>query len=107
MPARYLCAALLLALTALTPHVARLHAQAQAPSLTAAAPTSLTSAPLTHLGIVVPDIEKVARGYADLWGMAVPEIKTVSLEMTDGKKAETRVAYVPLPNFYLEILQPV
>jgi hypothetical protein len=27
--------------------------------------------------------------------------------MTNGKKAEAKVAYVPLPNFWIEILQPV
>ena len=69
--------------------------------------SSLKDAPLTHLGIVCADLDSVARGYADLWGISVPEISTISIALTDGSTADARVAYIPLPNFYLELLQPV
>lgn len=68
---------------------------------------SLASAPLTHLGIVVPDIEKVVKGYQDLWGMDTPPaISKMEYDLPNGKKEKVRIAYVPLPNFWIEILQP-
>ena len=99
---RYLPVVLLLAVIAViaTPRspVATVHAQTA---------SSLAGAPLTHLGIVTGDLESVVEGYADLWGIAVPAIRTISFDLTNGSRAEARVAYVPLPNFYLELLQPV
>ena len=76
---------------------------------TAAAQTAplLKGAPLTHLGIVVPDINPVVKGYADIFGIPVPKIRTLTIDLPDGSKAVSKVAYVPMPNFYLEILQPV
>jgi catechol 2,3-dioxygenase-like lactoylglutathione lyase family enzyme len=82
-------------------------AQAQQPAPTPSTPTLLTNAPLTHLGIVAPDLEKVARGYADIFGIPVPEITTIKIELPNAKKADVRVAYVPMPNFYLKLMQPV
>jgi catechol 2,3-dioxygenase-like lactoylglutathione lyase family enzyme len=69
--------------------------------------SSLANAPLTHLAIVVPDIEKVAKGYAHLWGMETPPaISKMEYQLANGKKEKVKVAYVPLPNFYLQILEP-
>lgn len=70
-------------------------------------PTLLTKAPLTHLGIVCADLVPVTKGYADIFGIPVPEIKKISFELPNGKTVDAKVAYVPMPNFYLELLQPV
>jgi hypothetical protein len=66
----------------------------------------LLNAPLTHLGIVVPDIDKAAKGYADIFGIPVPEVKTISYDLPNGKQASLKSAYVPMPNFYIELMQP-
>ena len=81
--------------------------QADLAPVSAQSASSLKDAPLTHLGIVCADLDSVARGYADLWGIAVPEIGTISFDLMDGSTADVRVAYIPLPNFYLELLQPI
>lgn len=67
----------------------------------------LRNAPVTHLGIVTADIKTVAAGYADIFGIPLPEVKTISIDLINGERAEMKVAYVPMPNFYLEILEPV
>src|SRR5580700_456790 len=64
-------------------------------------------APLTHLIIIVPDIEKVMPAYGDLWGVPTPLIQTVSINLPDGKEVEFKQAYVPMPNFYLRVVEPV
>lgn len=71
----------------------------------AAAP--LKDAPVTHLAIVGPDIDKLTKGYADIFGIPVPEVKTMPYDLPNGKTADVKYAYVPMPNFYLELLQPV
>ncbi len=76
-------------------------------SVRAQSPSMLANAPLTHVKIVAPDIDKVVRGYADIFGIAVPEVRTISFDLPNGRKADAKIAYVSMPNFYLEILQPV
>jgi hypothetical protein len=78
-----------------------------APAAVPSEPTLLTNAPLTHLGIVCRDLVQVTKGYADLFGIPVPEISRMSFDLPNGKKATAKVAYVSMPNFYLELLQPV
>ena len=86
MPRRYLPVVLLLAVIATPrPPVATVHAQTA---------SSLAGAPLTHLGIVTGDLESVVEGYADLWGIAVPAIRTISFDLTNGSRAEARVAAI-------------
>lgn len=70
-------------------------------------PTLLTQSPLTHLGIVCADLRPVVKGYADIFGIAIPEIRKVTFDLPNGRTVEARVAYVPMPNFYLELLEPV
>ena len=79
----------------------------QVATVSAQSASSLKDAPLTHLGIITGDLDSVARGYSDLWGIPVPEIGTISFDLMDGSAVEARVAYVPLPNFYLELLEPI
>ena len=62
---------------------------------------------MTHVGVVVRDMEAAARGYADIFGIPVPAIQTVTSVQPDGSKADIKVAYVPLPNFSIKIAQPI
>src|SRR5262245_3425571 len=72
-------------------------------------PASLQSAPmlstgtLTHLAVATPNVEATARRYADLFGIPVPQIRTVTLDLPNGSKADIKVANVPLPNFRIEL----
>ena len=102
------CALVVLAVVAASGRVVRVqNPPAAAPPPMPSKPTLLTRAPLTHLGIVCADLGPVARGYADIFGIPVPSITTISFDLPNGKKADAKVAYVPMPNFYLELLQPV
>ena len=77
------------------------------PRLYAQSASSLANAPLTHLVIVVPDVDKVAKGYEKLWGMdAPPAISKMEFDLANGKKEKVKVTYVPLPNFYLQVVEP-
>ena len=68
---------------------------------------SLANATMTHVGVTVRDIEAAARGYADIFGIPVPEIQTVTSVQPDGSTADLKVANVPLPNFSIQLLQPI
>ena len=87
----------LLALTGLLGAPAASHAQS-GPLLMGAA--------LTHLVVITPDIAKTAAGYGDIFGIPVPEVQPVEYDLPNGKKEKARIAYVPMPNFYIAIVQP-
>lgn len=107
-----ICAVALFALALGSSRPAHMQTPAAAPAPAAPVPipqkpTLLTKSPLTHLGLVFADLRPVVKGYADIFGIPVPEIRTITFDLPDGKKAEAKVAYVALPNFYLELLEPV
>jgi methylmalonyl-CoA/ethylmalonyl-CoA epimerase len=52
-----------------------------------------------HIGIVVDDIEKAKKPYEEVFGM---EIKTVF----DVEPFAAKVAFLPLKNTYIELVQP-
>lgn len=66
----------------------------------------LKDAPLTHLVVVTPDIAKTAKGYGDIFGIPAPVARETEYDLPNGKKEKARVAYVPMPNFYIAIVQP-
>jgi catechol 2,3-dioxygenase-like lactoylglutathione lyase family enzyme len=66
----------------------------------------LKDAPLTHLVVVTPDIAKTSRGYGDIFGIETPVASAIEYELPNGKKETATVAYVPMPNFYIAIVQP-
>jgi len=70
------------------------------------APT-LVSGTITHLGVAVRDIDTTARKYADLFGIPTPDVRTVMLDLPNGSKAELKVANVAMPDFRIELDQPV
>jgi catechol 2,3-dioxygenase-like lactoylglutathione lyase family enzyme len=75
---------------------------AQTPSASA-----LTTGTLTHLTVVTPDIDATARKYADLFGIPVPQIRNQTFELPNGSKIDVRTASVPLPNFRIDLNQPI
>ncbi|MGE0394041.1 MAG: VOC family protein [Vicinamibacterales bacterium] len=76
-----------------------------APVRAQAAPL-LQGAPLTHLVVITPDIAKAAKGYGDIFGIPTPAVQQAEYELPNGKKEKAKVAYVPMPNFYIAIVQP-
>jgi methylmalonyl-CoA/ethylmalonyl-CoA epimerase len=79
-----------------------------------AAAALLGGGPVTQIGIVVKDIERSARVYAEALGVPVP-----SWELTDPlEKAHTlylgrpsparaKLAFIELPNIVIELIEPV
>ena len=66
--------------------------------------------PITHAAVVVRDIDRSARAWAEVLGLPLPEIRTAELPLgpafgTD-RKASVKVAFLYLPNFYIELNQP-
>ena len=70
-------------------------------------PSPLAEATIAHVGVVVPDIEAAARKYADLFGLDPIAIRTAPVDLPDGSKATLKMANVPLPNFHIELVEPV
>ncbi len=66
----------------------------------------LKDAPLTHLVVITPDIAKTAKGYGDIFGIPTPETSEIAYDLPKGKSQKAKVAYVPMPNFYIAIVQP-
>jgi catechol 2,3-dioxygenase-like lactoylglutathione lyase family enzyme len=67
----------------------------------------LTDSIITHVGVVVPDIEAAAREYAGLFGLDPISIRTSPVDLPDGQKTVLKMANVPLPNFTIELVEPV
>jgi catechol 2,3-dioxygenase-like lactoylglutathione lyase family enzyme len=73
----------------------------------AQSPAQLTTGTLTHLTVVTADLDATARTYADLFGISLPQIRNQTIDLPDGSKVEVRAASVPLPNFRIDLNQPV
>lgn len=69
--------------------------------------SELTTAKLSHIGVVVPDIDKAIKAYVRVMGFKTPKVNTYPLPTPDGRKAEIKVAMLYMPNFYMELNQPV
>ena len=63
--------------------------------------------PITHVGVVVEDIDAAVRGYAEIFGMSVPEVSDRSVDLPGGGTEQLRVASISLPNFRVEVNQPM
>jgi catechol 2,3-dioxygenase-like lactoylglutathione lyase family enzyme len=91
-----LVAALIAALS-LTPIVHRAHAQAAAP---------LAGARLTHVAVAVRDIQASLRTFTDILGIDPPPTRAVLLDAAGGGKVGWTVAFLNMPNFFLELDEP-
>jgi predicted enzyme related to lactoylglutathione lyase len=75
---------------------------------------SLDTKVVTQIGIVVKDIDKAGKAYADLFGMEKPEpIITDKYEKTNAHyrgepmKARAKLAFIRLENITIELIEPV
>ena len=77
----------------------------------AATPTVFDQRTVTHIGMVVRDVQKTARAIADVFGLDVPPIKETSAKPlpkgAEGDAARTRAAEMRFENIVLEINEPV
>jgi catechol 2,3-dioxygenase-like lactoylglutathione lyase family enzyme len=67
----------------------------------------LADATITHVGVVIPELDAAARKYAELFGLAPLQIRTSVVNLPDGSKTTLKTADVSLPNFRIELVEPV
>ena len=65
----------------------------------------------THIGMVVPDIEKTVESLSDIWGVEAPGIFEVPqvaypTNATGDRSASVKVAQLELDNLRIELLEP-
>ncbi len=77
-----------------------------APAL-AQSPAPLAGATLDHVGLAVRDIDASAKRFADVFGVPVPRISTVDVDMPGGGTATIRITQIALPNFRIDLGQGV
>ncbi|MBM3777304.1 MAG: hypothetical protein FJW23_03560 [Acidimicrobiia bacterium] len=78
----------------------------------AATPTVFDQRTVSHIGMVVRDVEKTSRAIADVFGLTAPPVRdTKPVPLADGytgdPKAHTREAQVRFDNIVLRVIQPV
>ena len=61
----------------------------------------------THVGVVVPDMDAALRGYAELFGIAVPEAQEVPVPLADGSQVPIKRAVLKVPGFHIEPIEPL
>ena len=61
----------------------------------------------THVGVVVPDIDAALRGYADIFGIVVPEVQEVPVPLPDGSQVPIKRAILRMPGFHIEPIEPL
>lgn len=69
--------------------------------------SELAGAKVNHIGIATPDIEKTIREYRRVMGFGEVKATTIPLPLPDGRKAEIKLATFYMPNFHIELTQPV
>jgi catechol 2,3-dioxygenase-like lactoylglutathione lyase family enzyme len=62
---------------------------------------------VTHIGVVVKDMDAALREYVRVMGFAMPKVNSYPQPVPGGKTANYKVATVYMPNFFIEIIQPV
>ncbi len=76
------------------------------PARTQALP-QIGTAPVNHVGIVVRDIDETVRQYVRVMGFPVPTVTEFPIDMPDGQKAQAKVTNMYMPNFHIELVQPL
>jgi catechol 2,3-dioxygenase-like lactoylglutathione lyase family enzyme len=66
----------------------------------------LAAGRVSHIGVVVRDIDAALREYVRVMGFSMPRVSTYPIPMPDGRKTEFKVATLYMPNFFVEIIQP-
>jgi len=67
----------------------------------------MAKAKVNHIGIATPDIEKTIKEYQRVMGFGDVKASTIPLPLPDGRKAEIKLATFYMPNFHIELTQPV
>jgi catechol 2,3-dioxygenase-like lactoylglutathione lyase family enzyme len=68
---------------------------------------ALAAARVTHIGVVVADMEAALRQYVQVMGFPMPAIKQYPVPLPDGRTADFKLATLYMPNFFIEVIQPV
>lgn len=68
--------------------------------------------PVRHVGVIVPDVDKAAREYADVLGIPVPQTREFTGvpfpdDYTGDRNAHPKVTTIQLANMSIELLQPI
>ena len=100
-PRRLVCSIVLAAACGVVWPSARGAAQVQPAS------PPLKGAVLNPVGLAVKDIERTAAAYAEVFGVPVPKIATIQLDLPGGGRARLKVTNFPLPNFHIDLAQPL
>src|SRR5262249_39683898 len=66
----------------------------------------LTMSKVTHVGVVVKDMDAAVREYTRVMGFPATKIATFPIPVPDGRKAEFKNAVFYMPNFFIEVIQP-
>ena len=74
--------------------------------------TPLSSTVISHIGIVVPDIDKTSRMFSEIFGVSGPPVRTASLSLPEGRPSNGVPMVIRFVNFIvgnmrLELVQPV
>jgi catechol 2,3-dioxygenase-like lactoylglutathione lyase family enzyme len=67
----------------------------------------LAASRVTHIGVVVPDIDAALREYSRVMGFSIPKISQPAVPVPEGKKIEFKLATLYMPNFFIEVIQPI
>jgi catechol 2,3-dioxygenase-like lactoylglutathione lyase family enzyme len=62
---------------------------------------------VSHVGIVVRDLDETIRQYVNVMGFPTPEVTEYLLDVPDGQKTAVLVTNMYLPNFHVELVEPV
>lgn len=68
---------------------------------------ALAAGRVSHVGVVTPNIEATLQQYGRVMGFPVPKVNTYPIPMPDGRKAEFKLATLYMPNFFIELNEPV
>jgi catechol 2,3-dioxygenase-like lactoylglutathione lyase family enzyme len=68
---------------------------------------ALAAARVTHVGVVVPDMDAAVREYVRVMGFPMPTINQYPIPVPDGRSADFKLATFRMPNFFIEVIQPV
>ncbi len=77
------------------------------PGRVATQANDLAAAKVNHVGVVVKDIDQTLKEYQRIMGFPAAKPATYPLPLPDGRKVEVKLATLYMPNFHIELTQPV
>lgn len=70
-------------------------------------PARIGTAPMTHIGVAVKDVNASAKAWSHVLGIPASEVRTVTLTLPDKTTADVKVVSLTMPNTEIELNQPV